>query len=109
MMRTCQTMARNEGSDHVRRSPFLGAERVPAKRGSAVAPDMTADQRIGGAYCRPPLVQMLLMPRLTPIGVILRSHTSPRLPTCLMTLYAHLLSIPSALPISPSSPNSRRT
>ena len=43
-------------------------------------------QRIGGAYCRPPLVQMLLMPRGTPIGVMLRSHISPKLPTCLMTL-----------------------
>src|SRR5580700_7338464 len=64
--------------------------------------------RIGGSYCSPPLVQILLIPRGTPIGVILRSHTSPRLPTCLITLYAHLLSSPSALPISPSSPSNLR-
>jgi hypothetical protein len=43
-------------------------------------------QRIGGAYCSPPFDQMLLMPRGTPIGVMLRSHTSPKLPTDLITL-----------------------
>ncbi len=42
--------------------------------------------RIGGAYCSPPFVQMLLMPRGTPIGVMLRSHISPKLPTALITL-----------------------
>ncbi len=33
-------------------------------------------QRIGGAYCKPPLVHRLLMPRGMPSGVMLRSHTS---------------------------------
>ncbi len=42
--------------------------------------------RIGGAYCNPPFDQMLLIPRGTPIGVMLRSQTSPKLPTCLITL-----------------------
>jgi hypothetical protein len=42
--------------------------------------------RIGGAYCNPPFDQMLLIPRGTPIGVMFRSQTSPKLPTCLITL-----------------------
>lgn len=42
--------------------------------------------RIGGGYCNPPFDQILLIPRGTPIGVIFRSHISPRLPTCLITL-----------------------
>jgi hypothetical protein len=42
--------------------------------------------RIGGAYCNPPFDQMLLIPRGTPIGVMFRSQTSPKLPICLITL-----------------------
>src|SRR3984957_13723442 len=40
---TCQKMARNIGSDHDRRSAFLGAARAPLRRGSAVAPDMASN------------------------------------------------------------------
>ena len=105
---TCQTMARNSGSDHEASAacaPFrwrirpacrchapdhsAGVHRIGGRCRATSTPvtrPRGAAQRIGGAYCRPPLVQMLLMPRGTPIGVMLRSHISPKLPTCLMTL-----------------------
>ena len=56
---------------------------IAAKAGKA---STHPPHRIGGAYCNPPFDQMLLIPRGTPIGVIFRSHTSPKLPTCLITL-----------------------
>src|ERR1700748_3707983 len=84
----CQTIARNSGSDHDSRGRRLGAARGAPILGSKVALDMGGPwaQRIGGAYCKPPLVQRLLIPRGTPMGVMLRSHISPKLPTCLMML-----------------------
>lgn len=57
------------------------------KRGAAPPrPVPDSAYRIGGAYCKPPFDQMLLIPRGTPIGVMSRSQTSPKLPTCLITL-----------------------
>jgi hypothetical protein len=40
-------------------------------------PPWHARQRIGGAYCSPPRFHRLFTPRGKPIGVMLRSHTSP--------------------------------
>ena len=45
-----------------------------ARMSTARTRPIRLDQRIGGAYCRPPLVHMLLIPRGTPIGVMSRSH-----------------------------------
>ena len=60
----------------------------------------------GGAYCSPPLFHKALMPRGTPKTVMLRSQTSPKLPTCLIALYDHLLSIPSRLAhVAPRCPS----
>src|SRR5271166_4200287 len=64
------------------------AARLPERPASArpgLVP-IRLDQRIGGAYCRPPLFHRLLMPRGTPSGVTSRSHSSPKLPTCLTML-----------------------
>src|ERR1700722_6445240 len=41
---TCQTMARNTGSDHEKRSAFFGAMRAPTRRGSAVASDISRSE-----------------------------------------------------------------
>ena len=90
-MTTCQTMLRSAvRPGQAQAPPRRGAGSHRAQRGGGrhcTVPGMhPVAQRIGGAYCRPPLVQRLLMPRGTPIGVMLRSQISPKLPTCLITL-----------------------